>query len=228
MRLQLLRRSISAPAAAAVCLSSSPSKDAAGHAAPRRRQPGAIHHELGRKRFHSDYSPDSPPLSGWQRRRSPNRARMGAVQSPIERLAPAVATLEPLNKALPPHPFHLSSHTSCHPHADGGVKILIALCSFGSPASRAFLPRRLSDAGPSGLPRGSGWAGIRNPSQKRTLIYERSVTLKTPPATSVYWGIASRLQMSIFSRSRLRHRAQCRGSEPYSRSSNVQAKAGPL
>ena len=43
---------------------------------------------------------------------------------------------------------HSSRGRPCCPHADGGVEILIALCSPGCPAPRAFLPRRLSDAGP--------------------------------------------------------------------------------
>ncbi len=61
------------------------------------------------------------------------------------------------------------SHAACGPHADGGVKILIALCSPRCPAPRAFLPRRLSDAGPWCLLRGSAWTIPKADGRQRPL-----------------------------------------------------------
>ena len=145
-----------------------PSRDAAGGADLRQRGSGSTRHEQHRKRFKPDCRPSSPPLSGRPRRRFPACSQTGAIPASANPLAPRRG------------PSHASARLRCFAFwrlcgpaagrrsADGDAEILIALCSFGSPASRAFLPRRLSDAGPSELLQGSAPAGIRNPSQEQT------------------------------------------------------------
>ena len=93
---------------------------------------------------------------------------------------PTMPAARHLNDASLRNTSLLSGLAPCCPHADGGVEILIALCSPGCPASRAFLPRRLLDAGPSRQWRGSAWAGIRNPSHLRTRRCDK--TLATVPS----------------------------------------------
>jgi hypothetical protein len=131
----------------------------------RQRGSGSTPHDQHRKRFNFNCRPSSPPLSGRPRRRvlacRQARGHPGFSQ-------PARAPLRPiprLSKAAPLCFYHPCGLAEGRCDADGDVEILIASCSLGSPASRAFLPRRLSDAGPSRLLQGSATAGIRNPSQ---------------------------------------------------------------
>ena len=150
MRPRPINRCVSVRAAAAACSSSKPSKEAAGGAGRRQLPLGSTRHEQDRARFQLDCWQPSPPLSGRLRRRlaggsslPPFRAlRCGCVQVPALVNSPC----------YPPPPYLLMLQTPAAAclRADGRGEILIALCSSGCPASRGFLPRGLSDAGPGG------------------------------------------------------------------------------
>ncbi len=74
------------------------------------------------------------PRSGLRNAPSCKRWRLRAVPSTLP----------------PPHLLALQMASASRLPADGTGEILIALCNSGCPASRGFLPRGLSDAGPGG------------------------------------------------------------------------------
>ncbi len=141
MRLPPLRRSTSVPAAAAACTLSRPSREAAGGGSQRRFPLGATPHE--HKRFQTDCCPSSPPLTCRPRPCSPKRIATDAIRAPASLHPAAPAPLSRYcswRRTSPRSPAHLSGLAASRSHADGGVKILIALCSSWCPASRGFLP----------------------------------------------------------------------------------------
>ena len=151
MRPRPVNRRATAPAAAAACSSSKPSKEAAAGGEGRHLLPlGTTRHEQDCARLHPNRWQPPPPLSGRLRRRLPGGTslrpfwalRCGCVQVPALVNSPSYAP--------PPYLLMLQMPAAACLRADGRGEILIALCSSGCPASRGFLPRGLSNAGPGG------------------------------------------------------------------------------
>jgi hypothetical protein len=158
--------------AAAPCSSSRPSREAAGGEDRCRRAPGSIRHDEQSRHFCTDCHPSSPPLSAWPRRCSPGGSETNAIQPSSRLLAAAQAAVcrrYGQYSAISRSPVHFSAHEATHAQDDGRVEILIASPNCGwCPAPRAFLLRRLSNAGPPCMLRDSASAGIRNPSGEQT------------------------------------------------------------